>query len=113
MEAENAEVQWLTEECAFSLTELVELSGSSVEELRELVEYGAITPVNPESSQWVFPGQCLPTARAARRLRVSFDLEPHGLALVLSLLDRLRDLETQMDSLRAQLSGRAGQGESS
>ena len=81
MEAEHAEAQWLTEESQFSLTELVELSGSSVEELRELVEYGAISPVNPESSQWVFPGQCLPTIRAACRLRVDFDLEPHGVAL--------------------------------
>ena len=103
MEAEHAEAQWLTEECEFSLSELVELSGSSVEELRELVEYGAITPVNPESSQWVFPGQCLPTVRAACRLRVSFDLEPHGVALVISLLDRIHDLEAQMGSLRAQL----------
>ena len=107
MEAEHTEGQWLTEDCEFSLTELVELSGSSVEELRELVEYGAITPVNPQSSQWVFPGQCLPTVRAACRLRVSFDLEPHGLALVLSLLDRISDLEAQVGSLRARQPGRA------
>ena len=101
MKAEHAEAQWLTEESQFSLTELVELSGSSVEELRELVEYGAILPVNPESSQWVFPGQCLLTIRAACRLRVDFDLEPHGVALVISLLDRIHDLEAQMGSLRA------------
>jgi chaperone modulatory protein CbpM len=107
VEAEHVDVQWLTEECQFSLTELVELSGSSVEELRELVEYGAITPVNAESSQWVFPGQCLPTVRAACRLRLNFDLEPHGVALVISLLDRIRDLEAQMGSLRAQLPRRA------
>lgn len=107
MEVKHAEVQWLTEACEFSLTELVELSGSSVEELQELVEYGAITPVNPESSPWIFPGQCLPTIRAACRLRVSFDLEPHGVALVISLLDRIHDLEAQMGSLRAQLPRRA------
>lgn len=106
MKAEHAEVQWLTEECQFSLTEIVELSGSSVEELRELVDYGAGTPVNMESSQWAFPGPCLPTVRAACRLRVNFDLEPHGVALVLSLLDRIHDLEAQMSGLRAQLSRR-------
>jgi len=107
VEVEYAEAQWLTEECEFSLTELVELSGSSDEELRELVEYGAITPVNPESPQWMFPGQCLPTVRAACRLRVSFDLEPHGVALVISLLDRIHDLEAQMGSVGAQLPRRA------
>ena len=107
MEIESADVQWLTERCEFSIHELVELSGSSVEELRELVEFGAITPVNPESTNWVFPGQCLLTARAACRLRASFDLEAHGVALVISLLDRIRDLEAEMDSLHAQLPGRA------
>jgi hypothetical protein len=107
VEAEHAEAQWLTEECEFSFLEFVELSGSSDEELRELVDYGAITPVNPESSQWIFPGQCLPTVRAACRLRVSFDLEPHGVALVISLLDRIRDLEAQIGSLGAQLPRRA------
>ncbi len=107
MKAEHAEAQWLTEASRFSLSELVELSGSTVDELRELVEYGAITPVNPESSDWLFPGQCLPTIRVACRLRVSFDLEPHGVALVISLLDRIRDLEAQMGSLRAQLPDRA------
>jgi chaperone modulatory protein CbpM len=107
VETEPADAQWLTERCEFSIHELVELSGSSVEELRELVEFGAITPVNPESSNWVFPGQCLLTVRAACRLRASFDLEAHGVALVISLLDRIRDLEAEMDSLHAQLSGRA------
>jgi chaperone modulatory protein CbpM len=103
MKAEHAEAQWLTEESQFSLSELVELSGSSVEELRELVEFGAISPVNPESSDWLFTGQCLPTIRVACRLRVGFDLEPHVVALVISLLDRVHDLEAQMASLRAQL----------
>jgi len=107
VETEHTEAQWLTEECEFSFSELVELTGSSADELRELVEYGAITPVDPASSQWAFPGKCLPTVRAACRLRVSFDLEPHGLALVMSLLDRIHDLEAQMGSLRAQLPHRA------
>ena len=103
MEAEHAEAQWLTEDCEFSFAELVELSGSSDEELRELVEYGALAPVNSDAPQWVFPGKCLPTVRAACRLRVDFDLEPHGVALVISLLDRIQDLEDQMGRLRAQL----------
>jgi chaperone modulatory protein CbpM len=107
VETELADAQWLTEECEFSIHELVELSGASVEELRELVEFGAITPVNPESSAWVFSGKCLLTVRAACRLRASFDLEAHGVALVISLLDRIRDLEAEMEILRAQLPGRA------
>lgn len=103
MEDKPAEAVWLTEELELSLAEVAELSGLSEAELRELVDYGAITPVNPDSPQWVFHGRCLVTVRTACRLRVSFDLAPHDLALVVSLLDRIQDLEAQLRSLRAQL----------
>ncbi|MDH3281524.1 MAG: hypothetical protein OEQ18_10400, partial [Gammaproteobacteria bacterium] len=78
MGAEQIEAVWLTEDHEFSLAELAELSGLSEAELRELVDYGAVTPVNPDSSPWVFNGKCLLTVRTACRLRLSFDLEPHG-----------------------------------
>ena len=80
----------------FSLAELAELAGLSEAELRELVDYGAIAPVDPGASQWMFTATCLTTVRAAGRLRASFELEPHGVALVVSLLDRIRDLEAQL-----------------
>jgi hypothetical protein len=94
---------WVTEEQEFSITELAELSGLSEGEVRELAEYGAIAPVDQDAPQWVFRGGCLITVRAACRLRASFELEPHGLALVISLLDRIRDLEGQLGSLRAKM----------
>ena len=43
------------------------------------------------------------TIRAAGRLRDNFDLEPHGVALVVTLLNRIRDLEAQLRELRAQM----------
>lgn len=103
MKAEHAEAVWLTEDNEFSLEELVDLSGLSEAELRELVDYGAVSPTNPDSSPWVFSGKCLLTIRTACRLRVSFDLDPHGVALIVSLLDRIHELEAQLGSLRAQL----------
>ena len=103
METKPVEAVWLTEDHEFSLAELADISGLSEAELRELVDYGAIKPVNPDSPQWVFQGRCLVTVRAACRLRVSFDLEPQEVALVISLLDRIQDLEAQLASLRAQL----------
>ncbi len=86
-----------------ALAELAELSGISEPDLRELVDYGAITPRNPDSPQWTFKGECLVTVRAACRLRVNFDLEPHGVALVVSLLERIHDLEAQLIRLSAQM----------
>lgn len=103
MGAEQIEAVWLTEDHEFSLAELAELSGLSEAELRELVDYGAVTPINPDSSPWVFSGKCLLTVRTACRLRLSFDLEPHGVALIVSLLDRIHELEAQLGRLRAQL----------
>ena len=103
MSAEHTEAVWLTEDHEFSLAELAELSGLSEAELRELVDYGAVTPLNPDSSPWVFNGQCLLTVRTAYRLRISFDLEPHGVALMVTLLDRIHELEAQLDRLRSQL----------
>lgn len=103
MNAEQTEAVWLTEDHRFSLAELAELSGLSEAELRELVDYGAVAPIDPDSSPWVFNGKCLLTIRTACRLRISFDLEPHGVALIVSLLDRIHELEAQLGSLRAQL----------
>ena len=48
MRAEMIETLWLTEHQEFSLAELAELSGLAEEELRELIEYGAIAPPDPQ-----------------------------------------------------------------
>lgn len=103
MSPEHDDAVWLTEEHAFSLAELAEISGLPESELRELVDYGAITPIDPESSPWAFSGKCLLAVRTACRLRISFDLEPHGVALMVTLLERVQDLETQLRDLRAQM----------
>ena len=103
MPPERDEALWLTEEHRFSLEELADLAGLSEAELRELADYGAISPVDPGASQWVFTATCLTTVRTASRLRAGFELEPHGVALVVSLLERIRDLEAQLAALRAQM----------
>ena len=103
MASEQTEAVWLTEDCEFSIEELAQLSELSETDLRELVDYGAIEPIEPGATRWVFTGHCLTTVRAARRLRSDFELEPHGVALVVSLLERIRDLEAQLENARAQL----------
>jgi chaperone modulatory protein CbpM len=91
------------ETCEFSLEELAEIAGLTESELREFVEYGAIAPVDPSAAQWRFPGRCLVTMRTACRLRADLELEPHGVALVISLLDRIGELQSELERLRAQL----------
>ena len=105
MKTEIIEGLWLDERQEIALTELAELSGFPEAELLELADYGAIAPIDPgaEPRLWTFTAKCLVTVRTACRLRDSFELDPHDVALVVTLLDRIQDLEAQLRDLRAQL----------
>ena len=102
MNTEMTGTAWLGDDHAFSMTELADLSGLSEPELRELVEYGVVKPVNPDGVAWIFSGECLLVVRTAYRLRTHFELELQGVALTVSLLERIRGLELLVRSLRAQ-----------
>ena len=94
---------WLHEHYEFSLAELCELSGLSETELRELVDYGVLAPVDSDAPHWSFSADRLVLARSARRLREDLELDLHGVALVLTLLERVHDLEAELRDLRAKL----------
>ena len=100
------QAMWLNEQHELLLEELCELSGLSETELRELVDYGVLAPIDPDARHWAFGADRLVVARSARRLRKDFDLDPHGVALVVTLLERVHDLEEQLRDLRAKLPGR-------
>ena len=96
---------WLSECCELSLAQLCELSGLSETELRGLVECGAIAPADPLAREWTFSSDRLVVARSAFRLRRDFELDFQGLALAVTLLERVRDLEEQLRHLRARTPG--------
>jgi chaperone modulatory protein CbpM len=96
---------WLHARYELSLAQLCELSGLSETELRGLVDCGAILPADPGAGEWTFGADRLPVARSAHRLRRDFDLDFQGLALAVTLLDRVRELEEQLRDLRARAPG--------
>jgi len=102
MKVETYEAMWFDEHQQFSLAEIADLSGMSEAELRELVDYVALVPVDSDAIEVRFSAECLQRAKMARRLRRDFDLDLSGIALALSLLERVRELETQLQALRAQ-----------
>jgi chaperone modulatory protein CbpM len=103
MQNEVIEVLRLEEHHELSLSELADLSRLSEAELLELLEGGVFAAVDPGAAEPTFHANCLVIARAARRLRDDFELDTHGIALVLALLDRVQGLEVQLLELRAHL----------
>lgn len=92
----------LDESVSVTFAELQTTCGLSREELRELVELGVFEPVGGVA-EWTFAAQALPRARAAGRLMRDFDLNLSGLALALSLIDRIEGLERQLRELECHL----------
>lgn len=92
---------WLDEESAIPLSEFVELSGMSHAEIRALVDCGVLTPVDSSAEPWHFHGLNLSSVRTLHRLHSTFDLEPDAMAVVLSLLERIRGLEKELRNVRA------------
>lgn len=102
MKVEFTEAVWMDESQQFSLAELEDLSGLPGAELRQLIEYEALMPGDTAAAEARFGAECLVIARTACRLRNDFDLDAGGLALALTLLNRIRDLEAQLRALNAQ-----------
>ena len=99
------EATWL-EDMQIELDELERASGLSIEQITELVEYGVFQPAGARPHEWRFAASCIAVGRTANRLRADFELSTAGLALTLSLLERIEDLQRELRALRAQaLSG--------
>ncbi len=103
MTSEHARAAWSDEGARLRLSELADLADLSEAELLELVDCGALTPDEDTPGQWVFGLASLTVARTARRLREDFELEPHGAALLLVFVERIRRLEEELRDLRARL----------
>jgi len=102
MKIELFDAQWLSEHAEVSIEELAQMSGLTPEVLRELVDYGALIPTNVQSTQWTFSADCVVCVRTVGRLREDFDLDPDALALALKLIERIHELEAQLQTLQTQ-----------
>lgn len=94
---------WINEHYEITLSGLAEQSGLSAAQLHELVESGVLHPRQASAlqQQWTFDAHCLVSVRSARRLRDDFELDNNGVAVAISLLERIRALEQALCDLRA------------
>jgi chaperone modulatory protein CbpM len=101
--AEAPEAAWLHAHAELTIVELAEISGLEEPILRELVEYGALSPANPRTL--VFSATCVTRVRTAARLRADLELDTQAVALALSLLERIESLQGELRALRARTAG--------
>ena len=101
MNLDFAEALHFDERNEIQFSQLIELSGLSEADLRELVDYGALVPVDPQASSWVFNAHSVILAQTACRLRHDFELDAPALSVVLGLVERIAALEDELRAVRA------------
>jgi chaperone modulatory protein CbpM len=94
MKIEVTEVSWLDQSVEYSLEELAERSHLTRAELEALIDCGAISSRDERA---------LELARTAARLRGDFEVDLHGIALAMTLLRRVEELENELCGLRARV----------
>jgi chaperone modulatory protein CbpM len=105
MRTELTSAQWLHEQTEISIEDLAQASGMPAAILRELVEYGALTPINTTAHEWRFTVECVVAVRTASRLREDFDLDANALSVALNLVERIHGLEAELRNVRSQIPG--------
>lgn len=100
MNINQSEWIWLNDQNVCSAQHLIEVSGLSNEELDELINNGIIMPVDDRAQQKTFFLHYVVVAKNARRLRDDFELDRHGLALALTLMKRINDLQEKLDAMK-------------
>lgn len=89
------EWDWLDPRTTVSLSELSLASGMSAAELDELVDYGALIPLESARPAQVFSAECARPLSRACKLRTDFHLDVFTVVLLLGYLTRIEVLERQ------------------
>jgi chaperone modulatory protein CbpM len=83
--------------------ELLSSCTLSEEDLGALIDFGVLEPVAEESGKQMFSFHAVVLVRKAARLKADFELDPAGISLVLTFLQRVEELEAQVRDLQAHL----------
>jgi chaperone modulatory protein CbpM len=83
-------------------SELSEVCGLTAEELAELVDYGALSPMGVDQEVHVFSAAWVSPLRTASKLRRDYDLELFSVAMLVGYLSRIETLERELQAVRAQ-----------
>ena len=102
MKVPASDWQWLDARDTVAADELCRACRITLEELDEIVAYGALVPLAVRD-QRMFAADWLVPLRTATQMRRDFDLDLFAVGLVLDYLHRIDELQRELDSLRAHL----------
>jgi len=87
----------ITDVETISLVKLCHSIEIPVEHIFMMVEYGVLEPINYRAShiRWRFPADSISKVQTAIRLERDLDLNMAGVALVIELMDELKQLRQQ------------------
>lgn len=94
-----AEWLWLDEFETVSLSELSDACNMSTDDLGELVDYGALTPLPCNPPEVRFSAQCLLPLRDANRMGRDYDFDLFTIGTLLGLLGRIDTLERRLQAM--------------
>ena len=100
----QVEYVWGDASDVVNFARLSSLCGMSAADLDELVDYGALSPVDAGQSERHFSSACISSLLVANKLRRDFDLDMFAVAFLLEYLNRIEKLEEQVRLLKAHLS---------
>ena len=69
--------------------------------LKDLIENGIVTPAGQSTRPYLFQLHYVLTVKTARRLRDDFQLDRNGISVSLKLLQRISELEAELNAMRA------------
>ncbi len=92
----------MSEHVRYTVIEICRSVDISPEELNEVVGLGVIAPLEVTPG-WIFDYHALRSLRKARQLQIELELEWAGIAMALTLMEKVEHLEKENAHLKRQL----------
>jgi chaperone modulatory protein CbpM len=97
----HIEAAWPEMGDTVGFTDLALACAMSLDDVRELMEFGALLPLESSNPEPVFAITCVEPLRTAGKLRRDYDLDLFVVVIVLDYLRRIDALESQLRTLQA------------
>jgi chaperone modulatory protein CbpM len=106
MNVERVDAAWMEEHRLVTIEELRDRWGVSIGQLHEFIAHGVLEPAAAPHGKG-FRLEAVSLVRTACRLQQELELDVHAVGVVLELLQRVDELEREVDALRARLAASA------